>query len=74
VQQLMPLVPALVDLERLAVAAVWVERRYRGALELVANRLEELTGGQCEVISHEIDRDVWAAILRLSEGTGARSQ
>jgi V/A-type H+-transporting ATPase subunit I len=63
VQQLMPLIPALVNLERFAVAAVWVERRYRGALELVANRLAELTGGQCEVISHELDRDIWAAIL-----------
>jgi len=31
-----------------------------GALELVANRLEELTGGKCEVIPHEIDRDVVA--------------
>jgi V/A-type H+-transporting ATPase subunit I len=62
-QQLTPLVPALVDLERFAVTAVWVQRRYQGALELVANRLEELTGGQCEVISHELDRDVWAAIL-----------
>jgi V/A-type H+/Na+-transporting ATPase subunit I len=62
-QQLMPLVPALVDLERFAVAAVWVERRYRETLELVAQRLEELTGGQCEVISREVDRDVWAALL-----------
>lgn len=63
VHQLMPLVPALVDLERFAVAAVWVERRYREALEIVVQRLEDLTGGQCEVISREIDRDVWAALL-----------
>lgn len=62
-QQLMPLVPSLVNLEHFAVAAVWVERRYQGALDLVANRLEELTSGQCEVISRELDRDMRAAVL-----------
>jgi V/A-type H+/Na+-transporting ATPase subunit I len=71
-QQLMPLVPGLVDLERFAVAAVWVERRYPRALELVSSRLEELTGGQCEVISRELDRDIWAAILVFPK-THARS-
>jgi V/A-type H+/Na+-transporting ATPase subunit I len=62
-QQLIPLIPGLVDLERFAVAAVWVTRRYPRALEVVSNRLEELTAGQCEVISRELDGDVRAAIL-----------
>jgi hypothetical protein len=62
-RQLLPLVPTLIDLEHYAMTAVWVERRYRAALEMLARQLEELTAGQCEVVSREVDQDALVAML-----------
>ncbi len=62
-RQLLPLVPTLIDLDHYAVTTVWVERRYRAVLEMLARQLEELTAGQCEVISREVDQDALVAML-----------
>src|SRR5574341_120960 len=62
-RQLLPLVPAFMDLEHYAVTAVWVERRYRAVLDMLAQQLEELTAGQCEVLSREVDQDAMVAVL-----------
>lgn len=62
-RRLLPLVPALIDLEQYAVTAIWVEHRYRAALETITRQLEELTGGLCEVISREVGPDVLGAVL-----------
>ena len=62
-QQLLPLVPALVDLEHFVVTAVWVERHYQPVLELISHQLEELTEGLSEIISREVDQDILAAVL-----------
>ncbi len=62
-RQFMPLVPAIVELEQYAVEAIWVERRFYAALDLVTQQLEELTDGRCEVISREVEQDVRAAVL-----------
>lgn len=61
--KLLPLMPALVDLEHFAVTAVWVERRYQAILETITRQLTELTEGLCEVMSREVDHDILAAVL-----------
>ncbi len=62
-QRLLPLLPAIVDLEHFAVTAIWVERRYQAVLEAVTQQLEELTQGMAEVLSREVDPDILAAVL-----------
>lgn len=62
-KQLLPLVPAVVELEQYTVTAIWLERRHKVALEVIAQQLHELTEGLCEVVSREIDHDILAAIL-----------
>jgi V/A-type H+-transporting ATPase subunit I len=62
-RQLLPLVPALIDLEQYSVTAVWVERHYQAVLETITRQLEELTEGLCEIISREVDQDIQAAVL-----------
>jgi V/A-type H+-transporting ATPase subunit I len=62
-RRLLPLIPTLVDLEHYAVTAIWVQRRYQPALDTITCQLGELTGGLCEVISREVDRDVLGAVL-----------
>lgn len=62
-RQLLPLVPALVDLEHYAVTAILVERRHRAALAFITRQLEALTGGLCDVISRDVDQDMLAAVL-----------
>jgi V/A-type H+-transporting ATPase subunit I len=62
-RKLRPLIPALIDLERYTVTAIWLERRYRETLSTISRQLEELTGGLCEVISQEVDPDMLAAAL-----------
>jgi V/A-type H+-transporting ATPase subunit I len=64
-RRLLPLVPALIDLEDYMVTAIWVERRYYEALTSITRQLEELTEGLCEVIFGEMDQDVerLAAVL-----------
>ncbi len=62
-QQLLPLIPALVDLDAYAVAAVWIERRYEDVLALLHQRLIDLTGGRCEILSRELDHETMAAVL-----------
>ncbi|MCX7708204.1 MAG: hypothetical protein N2204_09365, partial [Anaerolineae bacterium] len=62
-QQLVPLVPAIVDLEHFAMTAIWVEQRFGEVLDIVTRQLEELTAGQCEVITGEVTHDVRAAVL-----------
>ncbi|MEW5958684.1 MAG: V-type ATP synthase subunit I [Chloroflexota bacterium] len=62
-RRLLPLVPALIDLEDFMVTAIWVERRYYQALTTITRQLEELTGGMCDVISGEVDQDIMAAVL-----------
>lgn len=62
-QQLAPLVPAIVDLEQFATTAIWVERRFQEVLDIVTRQLEELTAGQCEVITGEVAHEVRAAVL-----------
>jgi len=64
-RRLLPLVPALIDLEDYMVTAIWVERRYYEALSAITRQLEELTEGLCEVIVGEMDQDAerLAAVL-----------
>ena len=62
-RRLLPLVPALIDLEDHMVTAIWVERRYQLALKIITQQLEELTEGMCEAISGEVEQDIVAAIL-----------
>lgn len=62
-RKLLPLIPALIDLEHYAVTAIWLERRFRETLSTISRQLEELTGGLCEVISQEVDPDLLAAVL-----------
>ncbi len=64
-RRLLPLVPALIDLEDYMVTAIWVDRRYYEALTTITRQLEELTEGLCEVIFGEMDRDAarLAAVL-----------
>ncbi|HEX9923306.1 MAG TPA: V-type ATP synthase subunit I [Anaerolineae bacterium] len=62
-RKLLPLIPALIDLEHYTVTAIWLERRYRETLSTISRQLEELTGGLCEVISQEVDPDLLAAVL-----------
>ena len=62
-RQLLPLVPALIDLEHYTVTAVWVERHYLAVLETITRQLEELTAGLCEVISREVDQDIRAVLF-----------
>ncbi len=62
-RQLLPLMPAIMDLEHFAVTAVWVERRYQPALEIIIRQLTELTEGLCEVMSRDVGQDILAAVL-----------
>ncbi len=62
-RQLLPVVPALVDLEQYAVTAIWLERRCQAVLELIGRQLGELTGGLCEIISREVNPDILVVIL-----------
>jgi len=56
-RHLLPLVPALINLEDYMVTAIWVERRYTEALTLITAQLEELTDGLCEVITSDAAQD-----------------
>ncbi|MBN1218658.1 MAG: hypothetical protein JXM69_07010 [Anaerolineae bacterium] len=62
-RRLLPLMPALIDLEDYMITAIWLETRYQAALEIITRQLEELTEGLCEVISGEVGRDILAAVL-----------
>ena len=62
-RRLLPLVPALIDLENYILTAIWVERRYQPALAAITRQLEELTKGLCEVVSGQVDQDILAAVL-----------
>ncbi|MCG3212493.1 MAG: hypothetical protein FOGNACKC_06163 [Anaerolineae bacterium] len=62
-RRLVPLVPALVDLEQFTITAIWVERRSQELLASITRQLEDLTEGQCETISGEVDSDLLAAVL-----------
>jgi V/A-type H+-transporting ATPase subunit I len=62
-QQLLPLIPSIVDLEHFAVTMAWVEHRYAAALEIVTRQLEELSEGRCEVISRDVGQDTRVAVL-----------
>lgn len=62
-KQLLPLFPGFFNFEQYAIAAVWLERRHRAALDIVSRRLEELTEGLCKVISRTVDGDFLAAVL-----------
>jgi V/A-type H+-transporting ATPase subunit I len=62
-RQLLPLMPAIMDLEQFSVIAVWVERRYQAVLETITRQLTELTEGMCEVMSRKVDQDILAAVL-----------
>ncbi len=46
--------------------ALRIDRRYKGALEDIASGLEQLTGGQTQIVSTDIDEDTTAAILVFS--------
>jgi V/A-type H+-transporting ATPase subunit I len=46
--------------------ALRIDRRYKGALGDVATGLEELTGGQTQIVSTDIDSETTAAILVFS--------
>lgn len=62
-RRLVPLVPALVDLENYTVTAIWVERRYQEILDTITQYLEELTENRCETITGEFEGDILAAVL-----------
>jgi V/A-type H+-transporting ATPase subunit I len=70
-RQLLPLVPAVVDLEHYGVTAIWLERGYQLALETIRQQLEAVTGGLYEIISRELDQDILAAILIFSKDNAA---
>ncbi len=46
--------------------ALRIDRRYKGALDDIASGLEELTGGQTQIVSTDIDEETTAAILVFS--------
>lgn len=62
-RQLLPVTPVLVDLERYAVSAVWVEQRYQPVLAALSQHLDELTGGLCEVVTRQVNPDTIVALL-----------
>jgi V/A-type H+-transporting ATPase subunit I len=62
-RQLLPLVPALVDLEYYSVTAVWIEHHYQAVLDAISRQLEELTDGLCEIIARDVDQDIQAVLL-----------
>jgi vacuolar-type H+-ATPase subunit I/STV1 len=62
-RQLLPVTPILVDLERYAVSAVWVEQRYQPVLAALSHQLDELTGGLCEVVTRQVNPDMIVALL-----------
>jgi V/A-type H+-transporting ATPase subunit I len=62
-RQLLPVTPVMLDLERYAVTALWVERRYQPILAALTQQLEELTNGLCEVTSREVGQDLIAAVI-----------
>lgn len=62
-RKLVTLVPELVDLERYTITAIWVEQRYQAALDAVTGQLETVTGGQCEIITGQVEGDLLAAVL-----------
>ncbi|MCK6628023.1 MAG: hypothetical protein L6R45_22945 [Anaerolineae bacterium] len=62
-RQLLPVTPILVDLDRYAVSAVWVEQRYQPVLAALSQQLDDLTGGLCEVITRQINPDVIVVLL-----------
>jgi V/A-type H+-transporting ATPase subunit I len=62
-RQLLPVVPAFIDLERYTVTAIWLERRYQAVLDVITRQLEELTEGLCEVVFREVSQDIMAAVL-----------
>ncbi|MCL4296734.1 MAG: hypothetical protein KJ077_13440 [Anaerolineae bacterium] len=62
-RQLLPVTPVYVDLEYYAVSAVWVERRFQPVLEILIQKLQELTEGLCEVVSHPVNPDMIVALL-----------
>ncbi len=43
--------------------AIWVEQRFQEVLDIVTRQLEELTSGQCEVITGEAAHDIRTAVL-----------
>jgi V/A-type H+-transporting ATPase subunit I len=62
-RQLLPLLPATLELEHYAVTTIWLERRYQAALETIRQALEILSEGQYEIISQDIGPDTLAAVL-----------
>ncbi|HXV41943.1 MAG TPA: V-type ATPase 116kDa subunit family protein, partial [Anaerolineae bacterium] len=62
-RQLLPVTPMLIDLERYAVSAIWVERRYQPVLEILTQQLEELAQGLCEVVTRQVSQDIVVALL-----------
>lgn len=62
-RHLLPVIPALVDLEQYAVTAVWLEQRFEPLLDVIRQQLETLTNGLCEVIARQVNQDTIAAVL-----------
>ncbi len=71
-RQLLPVTPVLVDLERYAVTAIWLEHRYQPLLDALSRQLEELTQGLCEVMSREVGHDLIAAVLVFPKSQAAQ--
>lgn len=46
--------------------ALRIDRRYKGALDDIASGLKDLTGGQTQIVSTDIDEETTAAILVFS--------
>ena len=67
-RHLLPVIPALVDLEQYAVTAIWLERRFEPLLDVIRQQLETLTEGLCEVIAREVNQDTIAAVLVFPKG------
>jgi V/A-type H+-transporting ATPase subunit I len=62
-QKIQPLAKQIVTTGAYDSVALLVERRYKGALEMLKKELDEITKNQCEIVSTDVDDDTTAVIV-----------
>jgi len=62
-QKIQPLAKQIVTTGAYDSVALLVERRYKGALEMLKKELDEITKSQCEIVSTDVDEDTTAVIV-----------
>ncbi|MDP2300389.1 MAG: V-type ATPase 116kDa subunit family protein, partial [Actinomycetota bacterium] len=62
-QKIQPLAKQIVTTGAYDSVALLVERRYKGALEMLKKELDEITKNQCEIVSTDVDEDTTAVIV-----------